>query len=300
MRTFVIALIAAFLMFGCVGGPAPQAPPVKDLVPTGPAVDGEACTPSSSFTGPADGTFGKDSKLTGSVTCFGGKKLELKVGTTMVAGITVNDNTTTTISFDVPGLQEGTHEVAVVSEGSTLYSKQWDVAALGNDDVSGADYDAYSFKQFRAMAFDFETPVDVGRVSLYLKRLEGRTQPGTNIMVEIREDENGEPGNLVDAVSIPITETTLSYNWIHFDFDPAADLDEGRYWVVTKVEQTESIKVVSDTVMLHYATIDRLEDGNDYTMQMDLDVDDQTGYAIETYWQPLSFDREYNIVLKSG
>jgi hypothetical protein len=66
------------------------------------------------------------------------------------------------------------------------------------------------------------------------------------------------------------------------------------------VEQTESIKVVSDTVMLHYATIDRLEDGNDYTMQMDLDVDDQTGYAIETYWQPLSFDREYNIVLKSG
>jgi hypothetical protein len=118
--------------------------------------------------------------------------------------------------------------------------------------------------------------------------------------MEIREDDGGEPGSLVSSVKIPITEVTLTYNWIHFDFEPKAHLEEGRYWVVTKVEQTENVKLVSDNVMLHYVMIDKYSPGNDYTLQMLLDVDEKTGFGIETSWEELSYDREYNIVVKSG
>lgn len=297
MRTIIISLLAVFLLLGCAAGELPEAPEVTGIATAEEAFE---CTLDTSFSGPDAGTFGKTERLTGSVTCGAGKQFELKVDGETVETQTVEGNETTTVVFDVPGTREGTLEVGISSEGQTLYTTGWEVATLGNSDVSGVDYDAISFKQWRAMAFDIEAPVDVGRIDVYMKLLEGRTEEGTNIILEIREDDGGEPGGLVDSVKIPITDVTLTYNWIHFDFGPKAHLEEGRYWVVTMVEQTENVKLVSDNVMLHYVTIDKYTPGNDYTLQMLLDVDEKTGFASETSWEELSYDREYNIVVKSG
>jgi hypothetical protein len=300
MKRLIIVSLAAFLLLGCInlGGSrtSPQGPSVPDVIPD--VSDKAECTPSSSFTGPDDGTFGKDSKLSGSVTCMAGSRLELKVGDEVVDSVTIQGNDSTTVAFDVPGIEDGTHEVSVMSGGSTLYSKSWEVSYLGNDDISGPDYDAFSYKQWRAMAFDMESPVDVERVSLYLKRLEGKTKPDTKVVVELRKDSSGTPGSLIAEAEIPIEETTLTYNWVHFDFSPEASLDEGTVWVVAKVEQQEVTALSSDVVVLHYETIDRLSDGNGYTAQMDLDVDEKTGIASETSWKALSFDREYNVILR--
>ncbi|MBD3210198.1 hypothetical protein GF318_02345 [Candidatus Micrarchaeota archaeon] len=295
MRQFIFALLAAFFVLGCVSGPSEGPAEVPDVIPGQEEV--ELCDFESSFSGPGDGHFGKTKKLTGSVTCGAGQTLELTVDGQAVDSRTIQGNSTTTVTFDVPGLKTGALPVEVSSAGKTLYSREWGVEALGNQDVTHGDFDSLSFKLWRAMAFDIETAVDVGRISAYMKRLEGKTQPNTNLLVEIRKDENGEPGELVDSTTVPIEETTLTYNWIHFDFSPRAGLQEGRYWVVMQVEQTENIKLVSDAVMLHYMTVDRLAEGNDYTLQMALDVDEKTGYVSETEWVPLSYDREYNIIL---
>lgn len=295
MRAIIVSLLIALLVFGCTGPSAPGTPASPGIVPD---EEVEACTFDSSFSGPADGVFGGTEKLTGSVTCAAGQQLELSVDGEVVDTMAISDNATTTVSFDVPGVKVGALEVTVASAGVTLYTTEWNVGILGNDDVSGADFDSLSFKQWRAMAFDIEAPVEVGRVSAYMKRLEGKTQPNTNLLVEIRKDASGEPGSLVDSVAIPMAETTLSYNWIHFDFEQPAQLQKGRYWIVVQVEQTENILLVSDAVMLHYTTNDRLAEGNDYTRQMDLSIDQKTGYASETTWEPLSFDREYNIVIR--
>jgi hypothetical protein len=299
MRNLIIVLMAAILLSGCINlgeSPTKKGPSVPDVVPD--VTEKVECTPSTSFSGPDDAVFGSESKLTGSVTCLGGKTLELKVDDVVERTFSVPDNATTTVTFDVPAKEIGTHDVSVMSEGTTLYSEDMDVSQLGNDDVSGPDYDAFSYKQWRAMSFELDTDVDVGRASLYLKRLEGKTKPDTTVVVELREDESGAPGDLVDSVELPISETTLTYNWIHFDFSPEASLDEGTYWVVAKVLQPDVTALSSDVVVLHYETIDKLSDGNDYTAQMDLSVDEKTGEATETSWEELSFDREYNIILR--
>jgi hypothetical protein len=70
--------------------------------------------------------------------------------------------------------------------------------------------------------------------------------------------------------------------------------------VVLKIEQTEEINLVSDLIQLHYVTVDKTAPGNDHTKQMILNVDEKTGMASETSWEPLHYDKEYNIVLTTS
>ncbi|MBU0532865.1 hypothetical protein KKB44_05225 [Candidatus Micrarchaeota archaeon] len=297
MKNFIIWLAIAFFMFGCTGGTVETpSEPSEEVVLAPPNETVEECTPAYSFSEPIAGVFSETTVLTGTATCAIGKELEITVDGETVATTTVQG---AAISIDVPAIKDGTLELAVMSEGEILFSTDWNVDALGNSDVSGVDYDPISFKEWRAVAFDIENEIEVGRVDIYMKRLEGNTQPGTNLLVEIREDDEGEPGALVDSVQIPVTEATLNYKWVHFDFDPKVTLSEETYWVVAKIEQTKNIKVVSDVVMMHYNALDTDTEGNDYTREMRLDVDDETGFGIETEWQPVAYDKTYNVLLKS-
>jgi len=264
-------------------------------------VPGDVCeAPSYSFSTLEDGTFSKTTELVATVTCGGGKTLTASVDGEEVDSVTVESNATTPIGFDVVAIKVGTPKVTVESDGETILSRDWKVSPLGDSDTSGLEYDAISFKEWRAMAVDVENEIEAGRVRAYMKRMQSRTQPSTNIIVELRDDSGGNPGNLVASVKRPITVTTLTENWINFDFDPAPTLSPGRYWIVFKVEQTEEVKLISDVTNIHYVAIDKQAEGNDYTMEMKLTVDEKTGEASETTWKELSYDRVYTIVLSSG
>lgn len=306
MRNALLFILAAFLVSGCLlisDDEVEFVPPteipegvVPDVIP-----DGEGCeAPSYSFSSIDDGTFSQASELVATVTCGGGKKLTVTLDGEKVDSATIDTNATIPVKFDVVGIKDGTLKLVVDADGETVLSRDWEVIPLGDADTSGLEYDGVSFREWRAMAVDVENEVEAGQVRIYMKRMQYRTQPNTNIIVELRNDIGGKPGAPVASVTRPITVTTLTENWIKFDFDPKPTLSPGTYWIVVMVEQTEEVTLVSDVTNIHYVSIDKQTEGNDYTKEMKLNVDEKTGEATETAWQELSYDRVYTIVLSSG
>ena len=152
--------------------------------------------------------------------------------------------------------------------------------------------------EWRAMAVNVGNRINLDRVKVFMKRIDYRTQPATKVVIEVRDsDSNGMPGKVLDSVSVPVNVTTLTDNWATFKFDDKPALAPGKYWVVMKIDQSESVNVVSDTVTIHYTPIDKTAPGNSYTAQMILDVDPKSGLASETQWAPLSFDKAYDVVV---
>ena len=304
MKKMLLFILAASLMLGCLGGEeAPSTPSanitlpgIGDTTPSGPSCD----SPSYSFSKLEDGTFGQETDLVATVTCAAGEKLVVSVDGVEVDSQTVTTNATTPLSFKAVGIKDGTPKLTVTSGSDTLLSKDWDVEPLGDDDTSGLGYDAVSFKEYRAMAVDVESTVEAGQIRIFMKRMQFRTMPDSEIIVEVREDDGGQPGSIVGSSTKPITATTLSENWIKFDFDPELTLDEGRYWMTVRVNQTEDTTTLSDAVNIHYRTVDSQAEGNDYTAEMRLSVDEKTGVATETAWKELSYDRVYTMVIGSG
>jgi hypothetical protein len=310
MRNILLILLAAILVFGCLGGgdKANVTVPSKNVtIPGLPVIEenktvSDGCVKASySFSTIDDGTFSKTSKLVATVTCGGGKKLAVTLDGTEVDSETVSTNGTTTLTFDVVAIKEGTLKLKVVRGTETLLSRDWKVEPLGNSSIAGVGNDAVSYKEYRAMALDVENAVDVGQVKLYMKRLQSKTAPGNYIVVEIRKDSGNEPGSLVSSIKRPMTAVTMSDNWLKFDLASKTKLAPGRYWIVMKVEMTEEAEtLVSDVANIHYTEVDRTENGNNYTKQMMLTVDSTTGKTTETRWEPLSYDRVYSIVMTSG
>jgi hypothetical protein len=295
----VLLLLSVILIFGCTGqgGPAAPSAPSQPSGPSSPAAD---CTPDYSFSELEGSTFGGAESMVATVTCAAGETLTLKVDGETVAKQRIAGNSTTPVDFTVPALKEGTLKVTIENDNQTLFSRDWDVEALGNTDLYGTGYESFSFKEWVAMSFDIQNEVELGQVKAYLKRQSSQTQPSTTIVMEVREDKSGEPGALVVSKKLPITDTTLTPNWLKFDLDNKETLEPGTYWVVLKIDQTEDITLVSDVVTVHYAVIDKEAEGNDYTKRMTLNVDLKTGIASESAWEDLSYDREYNIVLGYG
>ncbi len=300
MKNFILLILAGLLVFGCTGPSAPSGgqPSVPGLPGTQPPA--AACSPSYSFSELQDGRLSDTATLTATVTCAAGKKIAVKLDGAEVASQTPATNATQPLQLEFGAPDDGTLKLTVEADGETVFSRDWNVVPLGSDDTKGLENDAVSFKEWRAMAVDVENTISPGRVRLFLKRIDFRTQPGTQIVVEIRDDDNGNPGDVVASVKRPINATTLSDNWLNFDFAEKPALQPGRYWVALRIDQTESISVVSDSINIHYVAVDKQSPGNDYTRQMMLDVDPKTGQGSETQWVPLSYDREYTIVLTSG
>ena len=303
MRNFALLILAAFLVFGCAGQqPAGNATTNDSFLPLGgPAVEpSEECQSEYSFSEIEKGTFGKNTKLVATVTCAAGKNLAVTIDDEVVESTTVDSNATVPVEFSVPGIKDGTVKLAVESDGESVYSRDWEVESLGNADTFGTGYDPFSYKEYVAMAFDIESSVDVGQIKIYMKRQNPNIRESSKVVLEVREDSNGEPGSLVTSKKESIETTTLSENWIRFDFEDKISLSPGTYWVVLKVEQSEDLELTTDIVTVHYAVLDRDKEGNDYTRKMKLDVDLKTGDATETTWTPFSYDREHNIVLSYG
>jgi hypothetical protein len=299
---YVIFILAAILILGCTD--SGEKPEDKSLIPKAPgendtSVDKD-CTLQHTFSTLEKGTFSEDEELVATMTCAGNKTLKLKVDGETMQTVKVDSDATTPVKFKVVGVEDGTLSVTIESDGEILFSRNWEVSVLGNTDTMGSTYDAFSHKEWLAMSFDIENEVEVGKVKAFLKRQDRRSAPGSEIILELRSDSGGEPGSLVTSKNLDITEVTMSENWITFDFDEKAKLSEGTYWVVLKVNQTEEISLVTDTVTLHYTIIDKFSEGNDYTSRMKLDVDLKTGEATETTWDDLPYDREYSIVLSYG
>ncbi|MCI0503655.1 hypothetical protein L0Y65_02990 [Candidatus Micrarchaeota archaeon] len=298
MRNAIILILAAVLLFGCAGGGQPQGTGggggTPQLPGTGPAQP--ECTPSYAFSELEAGTLSETAKVVATVTCADGKTLLLKVDGNEEASVTIGGNATQPQALEFYPKKVGTLKVTIEDETGTLYSRDWSVNALGSEDISGLDYDGVSFKEWRAMAMDVQNPIAPDRVRIFMKRIAYKTQKGTEIVVDIRRDDSGSPGGIVASVKRPINATTLTDNWINFDFDAPPSLAAGKYWVVVRIEQSENVNLVSDVVNVHYVG-DKNGDPNTYTRQMLLDVDMASGMASETSWQPLSYDRTYSIML---
>jgi hypothetical protein len=309
MRNIIVLLIAAMLIFGCAvpggsktgtqgtGGTGATQGGQGGTQGTQPA---EECTPSQTFSELEAGLLSKTTELTATVTCAAGKSLVVKVDGEPVVTQTVPSNATQEIKLGIPAEKDGKHTVTVELGGESLLSKEWSVKPLGMQEIKGLETDAVSFKEWRAVAVDVENAISAARVKAYLKTQQFRTQPNSHLLLEVRKDKGGEPGDIVTSVRKPISVVTQSDNWINFDFDPALELQPGRYWLVLKIEQTEEVNLVSDLVQLHYVVVDKTASGNEHNKQMLLSVDTKTGMASESQWTPLTYDREYNIVLTTS
>lgn len=298
---YVLLLLTAVLLFGCAGQ-APSGEQPSGIVPgiPGTTPPAEECSPSYSFSELEDGVLSQSTDLVATVTCAGGKRIAVKLDGAEATALIPETNATQPLTLTFGPKTDGTLTLTVEVDGQTVYSREWDVAPLGSADTSGVENDAVSFKEYRAMAVDVENSITPDRVRIFMKRLDSKTQAGTQILVEIRDDDSGNPGSLVAETRLPITATTLSDNWINFDFAEKPTLSPGTYWLVMKVEQTEGISTVSDKVNIHYVTVDKQQPGNDYTRVMKLSVNEQTGEASETSWEPLPYDRVYSVVLTTG
>jgi len=305
MKNIIVLILATLLVFGCMGG-TPAAKPVGKTTPanatantTSQQATANACTPVYTFSELPAGILSKQVNFVATTTCAADKKLVVKLDGAEAAAVMVTGNATSPLQLAIAPGKDGTVKLTVESDGVTVHSRDWEVAPLGSADTKGVEYDSVSFKEWRTTAVDVGSQINAAKVKIFMKRLQWKTQPATVIVVEIRKNDNGKPGDRLAGVERPINVTTLSDNWITFDMGNAA-LAPGRYWITMKIKQTEEVSLVSDIVQVHYVPVDKQAPGNDYTRQMILSVDEKNGVATETQWTPLAYDRVYSITLHGG
>jgi hypothetical protein len=312
MKYALIAVLAVLLIFGCIGGGSGTKNKTEEI-PTIPkpgdiGINGNesndtnlsACQPSQSFSALPDGTFAKNAHLFATVSCLADKEITVKINGAEVRSTAVTTNETQQVELVFAPPKDGTVNLTVEIERVPVYSKEWKVKPLGSEDVRGLEYDPVSFKEWRAMAIDIDTTITPGRVKAYMKRIAAKTKPQTIIIAEMRSNVNGNPAGLLASARRPINATTLSENWVSFDFQSKPTLQPGRYWIIFKIEQTEDVDLISDTINIRFVTADKQVEANDYTREMRLSVDRVDGVASETQWQPLTYNKTYAIVLTSN
>ena len=298
MRYALVFLLIGILLLGCVGGNQPKNGTTGIQLPPMPGI-AQACTPAYTFSEPAAGVLSKTTEVVANAECAGGVTLTAKIDGVAVASAAIATNDSQQVKLEVPATKDGVVKLTVDSGAEPLLSKDWTVKPLGSEDISGLDADPVSFKEWRAMAMDVQNTITPSKVKIYMKRLEWKTQPATVIAVEIRKDDNGNPGDRVAGVERPINITTLSNNWVSFDLGNPT-LPPGRYWITVKIKQTEDVSLVSDVLQIHNVPVSKQAPGNDYTREMKLSVDGKTGIATETQWRPLAYDKAYSVVLTTG
>lgn len=305
MKNVFLALVLAFLLFGCIGEPAaPQEP--ADNVSDGVEVTddeepytGPLCEPDYSFSEISTATLSQAVPFRVNAACADGKTVFLVLNGDTVGTYGVEGNEEVIINFQLVALKDGANEVKVLADEDSIYQKAWDVLPLGNIEFSSTDYDSISIKDWKAVSFDVENSIKVTNVKAFLRRLYYQVKPGTMIVLELRNDANGNPSEgVVASTSKPLDVATLNERWLTFDFDSPVSLNEGKYWLVFKVTQ-EADAIVSDVVNLYYLPVDKESPGNDYTRVMRLEWDELNEIYLESSWEPLPFDKNYAVVLSA-
>lgn len=198
MKAMIVLILASLLVFGCLGIGGTQAShpagngSAKGTGGTqGTGASGQqaaACTPAYSFSDLPAGVLSKTNHLAATATCAAGKRMVVKLDGTEAATASPASNDTSPVDFAIAPKKDGTVKLTVESDGTTVLSRDWEVTPLGSSDTRGLETDAISFKEWRGVAFTVENQIAVDKVRMFLKRLASSTQPGTNLILELRKD----------------------------------------------------------------------------------------------------------------
>lgn len=308
MKNAILLLMAAtILLFGCTGPVQPQEQQQGGGAAQQPETGGqqeqpveqeEQCEASYAFSKVPSMALSESATFTITATCAGGNELGLYLNDELAGSMRIPNNDPTVLNYEIVAKSDGPGSLVVKSDGETIYAEQITVAPMGSSDVSGTDYDQVSNKKWIAVAFEADNAMNLGSVSGYIKRLGSQTLEGSYVMAQIRRDDGGKPSANYLAVSdVPITEPTLSDNWIYFNFQDLT-LQPGKYWVVFSVE-TEEPTIVSDAVTLHYVAKDKHRAAENNALQMDLAWNENSRLWEQSPWSQLSFYRSYSVVISS-
>jgi len=260
----------------------------------------EQCEPTYQFSElPANGILGRSVQFSVTARCASGKTIILNIDGTREIGGQVTTDDPVIFNFILSPAREGTKQLVVWSDNDVIYNRTWVVLPLGSTDTSGNKNDPVSVKEWIATRFDIDGTINVKSVGVYMRRLYSQTMESSMVVAEIRPDNNGRPGENQLAVSmIPITETTLTPNWIYFNFPQTVTLGPGSYWVVFRVTQETQDQIVSDVANVHYTFGgDTTKPASSNIKKMNLQWDNSKRRFVETSWEPLAYDRTYAVVL---
>ncbi len=303
-----ILLLSVMLLFGCVGGEQEYVTeegttPLEEEETTPPAeeeITEAECEASYTYTElPDTGVIGTPVQFSVTSTCAKGKVVGLNIDELQETGGKIGTNDPVTYNFILMPEVEGTKQIMLWSDEDVVYSTTWEVLPLGSTDISGNKNDPVSVKEWIATAFDIENGITVKSVGAYMRRLYSQTLEGSQVIVEIRADNSGEPSeNYLATNAIPVTDTTMTENWIYINYPAGVELSPGKYWVVFRVTQENEEQIVSDVVNIHYTFGgDTTVPGNDYTRKMGLEWDNPQRKYVETEWQELAYDRTYSVII---
>lgn len=308
MQKTIIALLLGILLFGCInlGGTkttdnststvSSEQNKTSNNNQTDNSKSGllnKPCNENYLFSQLDSGVLSKDTAFVVTASCASGKKVAIYLDNSQLEEKTISSDASIPMTFTLKPKKDGTLKVEVKADGSTVYSKEWEVKPIGFTDTSGSENDPVSIKQWKAVAFDVDNTITAKTIRLYMRRLNYNILSDTEVFVELRSNNNGNPADGVLASSKRyLNETTLTDNWILFKLDKATTLAKGKYWIVMKIAQPSS-PIVSDVVNIHNLPIDKNRAGNDYHKQMTLNRNEDKGIWEETSWQPLSYDKKY-------
>lgn len=239
-----------------------------------------------------NGTLSKSSVMSITAKCATGKIISAYVDGIKTDEKTVNSDSET-VNLKLMASKDGTQKVEIKSNSKIILTKDWTVEELGYTKIKGLENDPISVKQWKAIGFEVENPVTLRSADLYLKRLTHNIMEKSEIIIELRSDNNGNPSDgIIASAKKNLTDTTLTYNWINFKLNKSSTLAKGKYWIVTRITQPTT-PLVSDVVNIHYTSIDKTKPGNANHRQMDLKRNDKKGIWEQTSWKPLAYDKRY-------
>ncbi len=298
------------LLWGCTTTSPPKAdsngtttaklPPVPSGgAETQPTPSSSKCPPSYLFGEVANGTLGHTSHIVATVSCLAGKVVSVRVGDSTLVRMVVNTNDSQTIDLIFIPPKDGTFRLSVDLDGSEIYFQAFRVSPLGSVVTTGTSlYDSISRKEWRTLEFETAGPLTITRAKVYIQRLDGYPTEA-NMVLDIRGDNGGVPGSILATVRKPLSSATMTPNWIKFVLSQPLQIPAGKYWAVLRLEQTGS-PLSTDSYYVHYVVNDKQAEGNGYTRQMVLNVDRSGEILTETKWDPLSYDRTYQIQVQGS
>ena len=315
LSLFLIFGLSLLLLFGCL---APNKSPLKNsstepfdsnltqiddsgLVDQDNSQDSSDCTFSSTFSEPKNLRLSHSTSLVGTVTCAKNQIFVLNLDGLDVSRKTISSNSPTPLEFNFYPSSDGLVKISVLSLNSnaSIFSRSLNVSPLGESRTIGKDLDDFSFKTYLAYSFEVKNPISVDKIKAYLRRRDSSVQDVTQIEIQLRPDQTGNPSpNSIASSNRSIHDLGLDDKWLTFNFQSNPTLNPGKYWAVLKIAENPEIRVISDTIGIRTIYGDKDLEGNSYTRVMKLDVD-TSGVAHETSWTPLPFDRTYAITIHS-
>jgi len=307
-RVFIFGIMV-MLLFGCLGTPETKPTTTgnttigtnltQNTSTAGKVTTDTNCNPEYTYGTMTAATLGDSGTFTISTKCAVGKQISVAVDGTVSATKTVSSNPET-LTYSLAAKKDGTIVVTVGVDGTQTHATNWTISEIGFKKTSTMDNDALSLKRWAGMQFSTSNAITVKTVKAYMKILGKVTHPDTDVIAEIRNDQNGKPGSTVlGSSTLAIGNFTVNERWISFPLATAATLSPGKYWVIMKVT-TDGGDLIVDDVYWQYVSDDKTKVPNDHVMEMTLTRNSQTQTWEETTWQKLTYDRDYSYTISAN